>query len=175
MYREKNDRPASTAIFQQLYTWVKNPISTCSCSTGRWRYHQQAPVCCMLLFNSSTLRLIDCFSRLEPAAGNLTGTTSVWTQKGLESADTNESNFASKLYNQFLPSWLVRKARSEWRWRWGCNLPPIVGAGCELISKPIAIDNRTSGGGFFILWRYLSVNSIGILRIEPRSSSISYG
>ncbi len=51
--REKNNHPASTAVFQQLYTWVKNPISTCSCSTSSDNIIQvmQAPICCMLLFN----------------------------------------------------------------------------------------------------------------------------
>jgi hypothetical protein len=58
----------------------------------------------MLLFNSLTSQFINYFSGLKPAAKNLMGTTSVWTQEGLESADTNESNFTSKLYSQFLQS-----------------------------------------------------------------------
>ncbi len=174
--REKNNHPASTTVFQQLYTWVKNSISTCSCSTSSDNIIQvmQAPICCMLLFNSSTSQFINCFSGSKPAAKNLTGTTSVWTQEGLESADTNESNFTSELYSQFLQSWLVRKARFEWHWHWGCNLPPISGADCKLVCKPIEIDNRTSEGGFLILWRYLPVSSIDILRSEPRSPGISY-
>jgi hypothetical protein len=57
----------------------------------------QAPICCMLLFNSSTSQFINWFSGSKPAAKNLTGTTSVWTQEGLQSADNNESNFTSKL------------------------------------------------------------------------------